>query len=141
MILVTGAAGFIGSNFVAMLNERGRTDLVLCDRLRGGGKWRNLRSAALADFILPAELEAWLARRGAPDAVIPMGAISATTATDGDEVIDTNGCRWHCSTIVRAGVPFLYVSSTAVYGDGDQGFDDNGAPEAVMRLRPLNLCG
>ncbi len=143
MLLVTGAAGFIGSNFVATLNERGRTDLALCDRLRDGDKWRNLRGAAFTDFTPPAELGAWLARDGALDAVIHMGAISATTATDGDEVVDTNfrlslALLDHCT---RAGVPFLYASSAAVYGEGEQGFDDDGAPEAVMRLRPLNLYG
>lgn len=143
MILMTGAAGFIGSNFVATLNERNRIDLALCDRLRDGDKWRNLRSAAFANFIPPAELDEWLARQDALDAVIHMGAISATTAIDGDEVIDTNfrlslALLDYCT---RAGVPFLYASSAAVYGEGEQGFDDDSAPEAVIRLRPLNLYG
>lgn len=143
MILVTGAAGFIGSNFVATLNERGLTGLALCDRLRDGDKWRNLRSTAFGDFIPPAKLAGWLAQHGALDAVIHMGAISATTATDGDEVVATNfrlslSLLDHCTL---AGVPFLYASSAAVYGEGAQGFDDDATPEAVRLLRPLNLYG
>lgn len=143
MILVTGAAGFIGSNFVATLNERGRTDIAVCDRLRHGDKWRNLRNAAFQDFVPPSDLDAWLARAGSLDAVIHMGAISATTATDGDEVIETNfrlslALLDYCTI---AQVPFLYASSAAVYGEGEQGFEDDGSPEAVMRLRPLNLYG
>jgi len=143
MILVTGAAGFIGSNFLATLNERGRTDLVVCDRLHRGDKWRNLRGAAFVDFVPPADLNAWLARNSALDAVIHMGAISATTATDGDQVMETNfrlslALLDYCTL---AGVPFLYASSAAVYGEGEQGFEDDMTPEAVMRLRPLNLYG
>ena len=60
MLLVTGAAGFIGSNVVASLNEAGRTDIVVNDVLGGEGKWRNLASRQFADFIPPADLMRWL---------------------------------------------------------------------------------
>ena len=143
MILITGAAGFIGSNIVAQLNARGRRDVAVCDRLCSGDKWRNLRGAAFVDFVPPDELDRWLAGRGDVQAVIHMGAISATTAVDGDEVIETNfrlSLRLldHCTA---AGIPFLYASSAAVYGEGEQGFADDVAPDAVLRLRPLNLYG
>ena len=143
MIVVTGAAGFIGSNIVAALNDAGRTDIVVCDRLESGDKWRNLQKAVFVDFVPPDELAGWIAGRGDVDAVIHMGAISATTATDGDEVIETN-FRFSLRLLdlcTAKGIPFLYASSAAVYGEGDQGFEDDGSPQAVQALRPLNLYG
>ncbi len=89
MLLVTGGAGFIGSNVVAALNDAGRADVVVCDVLGEGGKWRNLAKRQLADIVPPKELLAWLGGRRL-DAIIHMGAISETTATDGDLVIETN---------------------------------------------------
>ena len=56
MLLVTGGAGFIGSNIVAALNDAGRSDVAVCDVLGHDGKWRNLAKRQLADFVPPAEL-------------------------------------------------------------------------------------
>ena len=81
MFLVTGGAGFIGSNVVASLNEAGRSDIAVNDVLGSDGKWRNLGSRQLADFVPPAELWRWLDGRKL-DAVVHLGAISSTTATD-----------------------------------------------------------
>ncbi len=89
MLLVTGGAGFIGSNIVASLNEAGRTDIVVNDTLGTDGRWRNLAKRQIADFVQPHELPRWLEGRKL-DAVIHMGAISDTTATDGDLVMQTN---------------------------------------------------
>ena len=89
MFLVTGGAGFIGSNIVASLNEAGRTDIVVNDVLGDDGKWRNLAKRQLADIVPPAQLADWLKGRKL-DAVVHLGAISETTATDGDLVIETN---------------------------------------------------
>ena len=88
MLLVTGGAGFIGSNVVAALNDAGR-DVAVCDVLGHDGKWRNLAKRRLADFVPPAELMDWLKGRRL-EGVIHLGAISETTATDGDLVIETN---------------------------------------------------
>jgi ADP-L-glycero-D-manno-heptose 6-epimerase len=63
MLLVTGGAGFIGSNLVASLNEAGRTDIVVNDAFGGAGKWRNLGKRQLADVVPPEELISWLDRR------------------------------------------------------------------------------
>ena len=142
MLLVTGGAGFIGSNVVASLNEAGRSDIVVNDMLGNDGKWRNLQKRRLADFVPPAELFAWLDGRKL-DAVIHMGAISDTTVRDGDAVMDNNFrlslrlLDWCAETRT----PFIYASSAATYGDGDQGFGDDNAPDALARLKPMNLYG
>ncbi|HEX2654797.1 MAG TPA: ADP-glyceromanno-heptose 6-epimerase [Xanthobacteraceae bacterium] len=142
MLLVTGGAGFIGSNVVASLNEAGRTDVVVNDVLGTDGKWRNLQKRQLADFVPPDDLFDWLKGRKL-DAVIHLGAISETTATDGDLVINTNFRRslelldWCTSNRT----PFIYASSAATYGDGDQGFSDDWSPSALRQLQPMNLYG
>lgn len=143
MILVTGGAGFIGSNIVAALCERGEA-VAVCDFLGHEGKWRNLAKAALCDVVAPAHLEAWLKRhQDALDAVIHMGAISSTSATDADLVIETNfQLSWYLwQWCARHGKRFLYASSAATYGNGAQGYDDDASPQALSRLRPLNLYG
>src|SRR5262245_40846054 len=85
MLLVTGGAGFIGSNLVAGLNEAGRTDIVVNDSFGDAGKWRNLGKWRVADVVPPGELMGWLDSRKL-EAVIHLGAISDTTATDADLV-------------------------------------------------------
>src|SRR6202035_3164333 len=142
MFLVTGGAGFIGSTVVASLNEAGRSDIVVNDSLDTGEKWRNLGKRQLADVVPPGELFNWLAGRKL-EAVIHLGAISDTTATDGDLVIETNFrlslrlLEW-CTA---AHTPFIYASSAATYGDGADGFGDDWSPPALRRLKPLNLYG
>jgi ADP-L-glycero-D-manno-heptose 6-epimerase len=142
MLLVTGGAGFIGSNVVAALNDAGRSDVVVSDILGHDGKWRNLAKRQLADFVSPAELLDWLKGRRL-DAIIHLGAISSTTATDGDLVMEANFktplrlLDWCTATAT----PLIYASSAATYGDGEQGFDDDGSVEALKRLRPMNLYG
>src|ERR1700716_502746 len=142
MLLVTGGAGFIGSNVVAALNDAGRSDVAICDFLGHDGKWRNLAKRQFADIVPPAELPEWLKGRRL-DAIIHLGAISETTATDGDLVIETNfrlsmrlvdWCTAHAT-------PFIYASSASTYGDGAQGFRDDQSIGALKTLRPMNLYG
>jgi ADP-L-glycero-D-manno-heptose 6-epimerase len=142
MILVTGGAGFIGSNVVAALCERG-VPVTVCDRLRDNDKWRNLAKSKFSDLVAPEALDAWLAGRPGLDAVVHMGAISATTELDADLIFDVNvrlstriwdWCAAHDT-------PLIYASSAATYGAGEQGFDDDQRLEALARLRPLNAYG
>ncbi len=142
MILVTGGAGFIGSNVVASLNEAGRSDVAVNDWLGSDGKWRNLQKRQLADIVGPADLFRWLEGRKL-DAVIHLGAISDTTARDGDAVMDNNFrlslklLDWCTATRT----PFIYASSAATYGDGEQGFSDEWSVAALRRFTPMNLYG
>ncbi len=142
MLLVTGGAGFIGSNVVASLNEAGRTDIAVNDVLGSDGKWRNLASRQIADFIPPHELGRWLDGRKL-DAVIHLGAISSTTATDGDAIMENNfrlSLRLF-DWCAAARTPFIYASSAATYGDGEQGYSDDWSNGALKRLKPMNLYG
>jgi ADP-L-glycero-D-manno-heptose 6-epimerase len=142
MLLVTGGAGFIGSNVVADLNEAGRADVVVNDTLGSDGKWRNLGKRQIADFVPPSELSHWLDGRKL-DAVIHLGAISSTTATDGDHVIESNfrlSLRLF-DWCISSRTPFIYASSAATYGNGEDGFADEATLPALRRLRPMNLYG
>ena len=142
MLLVTGGAGFIGSNVVAGLNEAGRTDIAVNDVLGCDDKWRNLAKRQIADFVPPGDLWRWLERRPL-EAVIHLGAISDTTARDADLVIETNFrlslrlMDWCTTHRIR----FIYASSAATYGDGSAGFTDDWSLPALRKLRPLNLYG
>lgn len=144
MIVITGGAGFIGSNLVAGLEERGANELVVCDTLGHGEKWRNIAKRELADLVPPDRLIDFLnARRGRVQAVFHMGAISTTTETDADLIIRSNFSSslalWdHCAA---NGLPFVYASSAATYGDGALGFDDDGTVSGLRPLRPLNPYG
>ncbi len=140
MIMVTGGAGFIGSNLQAALYRRG-AETVVVDWLGDQGKWRNLATHPPARLIPPEALDEFLAARPPIEALVHLGAVSETTATDGDRAWATNvelPLRLWAWCAAR-GVRFIYASSAATYGDGAAGFDDD--PAALPRLRPLNLYG
>ncbi len=145
MILVTGAAGFIGSVLAARLNRRGRTDLVLCDGLRRPAKWMNLRGVRCKCFIHRDELFERLERdsglASSIDAVLHMGACTDTTERDMDMLLERNFeyTRRLCEWALERGARFIYASSAAVYGDGSLGFSDDH--DLIPRLRPLNEYG
>lgn len=142
MIVVTGAAGFIGSCLVHSLNQDGHTDLLLCDWLLSDQRWQNLRKASFQEFVPPETLIETLNRCDI-SAVFHMGANSATTARDGDAVLKTN-FRATLDLIdwcADRQVPLVYASSAATYGDGENGFVDDFSYAALNQLRPLNLYG
>jgi len=142
MILVTGGAGFIGSNLHAVLRADGQ-DVVISDWLGDAGKWRNLANPPPLEVIAPERLAEYLAAGPKLSAIVHMGAISETTATDGDLVWQSNvalsQALW--SWCAANGVRFIYASSAATYGDGAAGFDDEFSLTALRRLKPLNLYG
>lgn len=141
MIVVTGGAGFIGSNLVAVLEERRPGCVVVCDLFGDDDRWRNLAKRELAGILAPGELLTFLEDNAAAvEAVVHLGAISATTEKDVDLLLARNVRPtldlWDWCT--RAGKRLIYASSAATYGDGAAGFDDDGSPSALAGLRPLN---
>ncbi|HQT78866.1 MAG TPA: ADP-glyceromanno-heptose 6-epimerase [Rhodopila sp.] len=142
MILITGGAGFIGSNLQAVLAQRG-LETVVADTLGSDGKWRNLAKHPPARVVHPDELDAFLASHPPIEMVFHLGAVSETTAIDGDHTWATNVelSRRLWEWCGSRGVRMVYASSAATYGNGAEGFDDDNDPAALERLRPLNLYG
>jgi ADP-L-glycero-D-manno-heptose 6-epimerase len=144
MIVVTGGAGFIGSNLVAALEQRRVGNIVVCDRLGTEDKWRNIAKRELADLITPDALLDWLGQNAdAVETIFHLGAISATTERDVDLIVRQNIRLpidiWnHC---VATDTRFIYASSGATYGDGSAGFDDDESCNGLARLQPLNAYG
>lgn len=142
MILITGGAGFIGSNLQAALVRRGH-ETVVVDTLGSDGKWRNLAKHPPARIVHPDNLHAFLETHPPLEMVFHLGAVSETTAVDGDHTWATNVelSRYLWEWCAVRGVRMVYASSAATYGDGSQGFEDDFAISALERLAPLNLYG
>jgi ADP-L-glycero-D-manno-heptose 6-epimerase len=140
--LVTGGAGFIGSNIAATLSKRYPDDrVVVCDYLGAGEKWRNVSGFPPDEVISPNELFFWLESNVLSlDTIIHMGALSSTTQTDADAALEVNVTlpkilrNW--ATINRKRL--IYASSASVYGDGEQGFEDDMSLDYLRTLQPLN---
>jgi len=144
MYVVTGGAGFIGSNLLATLQDRGYGPLVAVDRCDDAHKVRNLAKRRLAHVVAPEQTFAFLDEHaGDISAIFHLGAITSTTERDLvklDEVnVRLSRALWAWCT--RHSVPFIYASSAATYGDGESGFDDDNSIAALARLKPLNPYG
>lgn len=142
MIVITGGAGMIGSMIAWHLNTvLGRDDLVIVDRFHHAEQWQNLVHRQYVNYLDKDELFGWLESVSQVDAIIHMGAISATTERDFNKLAQDN-IRYSqklWAWCAERKVPFLYASSAATYGGGEQGYDDSEAQ--TNELRPLNGYG
>lgn len=144
MIIVTGGAGFIGSAIVASLNARGIDDILIVDILGHDEKWKNLRKLRYADYVEAEEFFDMLTSGDIDwpvETAIHMGACSDTTETDCTYLVRNNYdfSKLLANWAVRKGIRFIYASSAATYGDGEQGFVDN--QDDLHKLIPLNMYG
>lgn len=142
-VVVTGGAGFIGSNLVRALNARGEDGVLIVDRLRDGDKWKNLVGLACADVVDKDDFREWLSHGILKEVktVYHLGACSSTTEKNADYLLDNNYryTRELCDAALRAGARFVYASSAATYGDGALGYTDD--PAVTPSLKPLNMYG
>lgn len=143
MILITGAAGFIGSVIVHEMNSRGVEDLLLCDHFDHGDKWKNLRGLKFNSFVTVENLFShpiWK-KAGGLKAIFHMGACSDTTETNMDFLYQNNTEFTNRLLTLAAtkNIPIVYASSAATYGAGEQGYSDDH--KGLSKLVPLNKYG
>ena len=140
MIVITGGAGMIGSIIAWHLNTKlKRDDLIIADHITHEAQWQNLVHRHYVEYLDRDQLFDFLEENDEIDAVIHMGAISATTERDFNKLVEANihysQDLWGWCT--ENDVPFFYASSAATYGDGSAGYDDAN----IDKLRPLNGYG
>lgn len=137
MIIVTGAAGFIGSNLIRALNARGERDIVAVDNLSRADKFRNLVGAEIAEYVDKQEFLAQLDRYKGARVIFHQGACSDTMESDGRYMMENN-YRYSLALLKHAGahgIRLIYASSAAVYGGSDRFVEDPSAEQ------PLNVYG
>ncbi len=138
MIIVTGGAGFIGSNVVKGLNKQGIDDIIIVDNLTNAQKQKNLNTLKFSDYIDKTDFIENLSqfKHYKIDAVMHQGACSNTLETDGRYMMHNNYdySKKLLNFAVENNARFIYASSASVYGNGENGFEENEKNEY-----PLNV--
>lgn len=144
MYIITGGAGFIGSAIARKLNFEGIDHITIIDELGSTDKWRNLRNIKYFDYIHKDKFIEQIRKKElskAPTAIIHMGACSSTTERDADYMMSNNYeyTKELADYSVQNGVRFIYASSAATYGAGENGYSDD--EDLLEKLSPLNVYG
>ena len=142
-IVVTGGAGFIGSNLVETLNQKGEDQIIIVDHLKEGNKWKNLLGLKFLDYIDKDEFLEKIEKGHFKDvsAIVHLGACSNTTVKD-LHYLYLNNYKYSQKLALFAlenEITFIYASSAATYGDGSMGFSDEET--LLPKLKPLNPYG
>ncbi len=141
MIILTGGAGFIGSNFLKLLNQKGYNDVIIVDNLSNTSKWKNLVGKRFKYYINKTEFLKNLDKLNFSntEAIFHFGACSSTSEQNIDYLFSNNleYSKKLAKKAIDNNIPFIYASSAATYGNGDQGYSDN----VYYDLRPLNAYG
>lgn len=142
MIVVTGAAGMIGSNMVGRLNDEGFRDIIVVDEFSRDDKNRNLAQKNISERVHRSEFFQWLdVQHKHVEFIFHLGARSATTgfAKEVYDELNLNYSKTMWEKCVVYGIPLVYASSAATYGMGEHGYSDNH--DLISKLHPLNLYG
>lgn len=154
MIILTGGAGFIGSCFLKELNDAGYYDIIVVDNLGTGDKWKNLANKKFTQFIHKNDFRNIIANAENPycsnniakhsfktntEAIIHLGACSSTVEKDANYLMDNNFLfsKEIAMFAIKHGIRFIYASSAATYGNGENGYSD----KSIDGLVPLNCYG
>lgn len=143
-ILVTGGAGFIGSNIAGALSSGSDYRITVVDEFGTSDKWKNLAKHPIYEIIAPADTFHWLEGNKADlEATIHMGAASSTTEKNVDLILKNNFALsrvlWNWAVVNKKRL--IYASSAATYGDGTAGFKDDMSLNYLRTLHPLNAYG
>jgi ADP-L-glycero-D-manno-heptose 6-epimerase len=140
MIVVTGAAGFIGSYVVGKLNREGFKDIVLVDKYDDPLKFQNYQTKVYSERIDRDDFFGWLAdHEQMVQIIIHLGARTDTVGQEPEiyQQLNLDYSRKIWKACIQYGLPLIYASSASTYGDGHKGFDDDHA--FIPELKPLNL--
>lgn len=145
MIIVTGGAGFIGSALIWRLNQLGEEDIVVVDEFGENDKWKNLVSLRFADVFDKDDfghmVSSGFFQKIKIDTIFHLGACSSTTEKDFNYLFKNNFeyTKYLCEQSIENDIRFIYASSAATYGDGENGYEDDESK--LHTLKPLNGYG